>query len=552
MNKLNIILSFLKRIKRDFQRKLIAIFFFGFLNSMFQGVGIVLIIPLLEAYRSGKDSESKVVTYLNDFGWNGELEQLLLFYFLVLLGFAVFKALYTYFSQLVVTQFSNQLSVSALQSVLNSKWEFFLKIAPSQLINLFNTEARSVKMLSLTSFRLLQSVSLVIIQLVLALFISWELTCSTLGILIILYFFQKKIISKGFNLGQNRVSLNEKMQLLLTETFQSIKFLKLHGLTSKKESEYTNRVHEIFVNDLKRAKLDAISEVLFITVGSLIIVLLIYIGLTYELLTVNELLVLLVLLLRVISQSQGLLKSLNLFMSQLPSFKRFNEVIEFANKLKQKKSKTNSSLKIDSNLELKSIHFGYTDNSIIKDFNKNFVLGKSYLLFGQSGKGKTTLLDIISGLITPQNGEILIDGSSTKEYWNELLSYVLQDTILFEGTIAENITSGIQYSKEALNSAIEKAELQKLIDKLPLGLDTIIQEGGKGLSGGEKQRIAIARALIRDSKILLLDEITSALDAQNETRILETISKLKEGRIIIIVAHRERIKDWADEVIYFS
>lgn len=553
MNKYSIILSFLRKINQGFKSKVLAIFLFGLLNSLFQGIGIVLIIPLLEAYNSGKQSSNKVVNVLNDLGWNGELEQLLIFYFFILIGFAVFKALYSYYSQVVVSKFSNDIAVSGLRNVLNSKWDFFLKVSPSQLINLFNTEARSVKMLSFSGFRLLQSGFLVFIQLFLALYISWQLTIGTLVLLSVLYIVQRRLINKGFSLGRDRISLNEKMQLLLSETFQSIKFLALHNLTKEKGTEYKNRVDDLYKNDLKRAKLDAISEVIFIGVGSLIIVSIIYVGLTNALISVNELLVLLVLLLRAIGQTQALLKTLNSFMSQLPSFKRFNEVLSLSESYQKIKEESNSSLKIQSHIELKNVSFNYHEKQvIIDDFNKTFHLGKSYLFFGESGKGKTTLLDIIAGLIESKKGSVLIDGKPFESFGNEMLSYVLQDTILFEGTLRDNITSGNEYSDAQLYQAIQKAELSPLISRLPQGIDTVVQEGGKGFSGGEKQRIAIARALIRNSQILLLDEITSALDAQNETKILETLSKLKEDRIIIIVAHRERIKDWADEVIYFS
>lgn len=551
MSKISDFIPFLKLIKKGFRVKLSLIFISGFLNSLFQGIGIVLIIPLLEAYQSGGESTNEIAVFLKEIGWTGSLNWLLVAYFFILIGFAVFKAVNTYLSQVVITQFSNQEAVKSIKSILNAKWNFFLKYSPSQLTNLFNTEARSVKMLAFSSFRLLQSGVLVIVQLALAFWISWELSLITSIVLLLLYFFQRSFIQKGFDVGKDRVKLNEKMQLLLSETFSSIKFLKLHALSKKKSDEYERRVKLVYDNELRKSKLDAWSELIFITVGSIVIIGVIYIGLTFKLVAVSELLVLLVLMTRAINQTQGLLKTLNQLINQLPSFTRFNQILALSNQLQEQQTQNNLRVKVEHSIELQNVSFGYNEKRVLQNLNIKFEVGNIYLLFGESGKGKTTTLDLISGLIFPEEGNVLVDGVVTGNISDLELSYVLQDTILFEGTIKDNICVGTNYSDDEIRTTIEEAGLNELISKLPTGLDTLIKEGGVGLSGGEKQRIAIARAIIRNTKVLLLDEVTSALDAQNETKILETISALKKERIVIIVAHRERIKDWADFVIKY-
>lgn len=484
-------------------------------------------------------------------GWSGSLNWLLLAYFIILVGFAVFKAIYTYLSQVVITQFSNQQAVKSIKNILNARWEFFLKYSPSQLTNLFNTEAKSVKMLAFSGFRLLQNGILVLIQLVLAFWISWELSLVTCLVLVVLYLFQRSFIQKGFIVGKDRVKLNERMQLLLAETFGSIKFLKLHSLSTKKSEEYEQRVQSVYKNELRKSKLDALSELIFIIVGSLVIIGVIYAGLTFQLVAVSELLVLLVLMSRAINQTQGVLKTLNQLINQLPSFSRFTEVVSFAEGFQEDTLSLAAGRKVTKGVELENVSFGYSESPVLQNLNVTFEVGKTYLLFGESGKGKTTTLDLVAGLITPQKGRVLVDSVELDDDRGIDLSYVLQDTILFEGTIKDNITVGTEYSDSKIDLVIQQAGLNELIAKIPEGINAVIKEGGVGLSGGEKQRIAIARALIRDAKILLLDEITSALDVHNETKILETISTLKKGRIVIIVAHRERVKDWVDEVIEF-
>lgn len=551
MNNLKILKSFLLFLNKDFGFKLSIIFVTGILNSLFQGAGIVLIIPLLEAYSSENYNDNKIIELLREVGWNGDLEWLLAAYFCILFGFAVFKASYTYLSQVVITQFSNKHAVSSIKKVLNARWEFFLTHSPSQLINLFSTEARSVRFLAFSSFRLLQASILIFIQLGLAFWISWKLTAITTLVLLFLYIVQKGFFKKGFKVGSNRVKLNERMQLLLSETFSAIKFLKLHNSSSKKADEYESRMDEVYKNEMGKAKLDGLSELVFIVSGSVLIIGIIYTGLSFQLVGVSELLVLLVLLSRVINQTQSFIQVLNGLINQLPSFKRFTDVVKLADDFNYSDEPKKEAVQLLNSISFKDVSFGYTSAPVLSNQNITMNVGNLYLFFGESGKGKTTALDLISNLIKPVNGSVLIDGVVSIGDWGTNLSYVLQDTILFEGTIQENICSGNSYSKEKLNKVISETGLEETISNLPNGLNTKIQEGGKGLSGGEKQRIAIARALIRDSKVILLDEVTSALDAQNETKILETIASLKKDRIIVIVAHRERVKDWADEVIYF-
>lgn len=551
MGKVQDFKSFIGLLRRGFKYQLLLIFLSGFLNSFLQGVGIVLIIPLLEVYQSKGESTNKTASILYDLGWEGSLNTLLFLYFLILVGFAVFKGVNTYLSQKVISGFSNQQATSSIKSVLNARWDFFLKHSPSQIINLFNTEAKSVKLLAFSTFRLLQGALLLFIQLGLAFWISFEISSLTTGILIVLYIFQRNFIQKGFLVGKDRVQLNEKMQLFLNETFLSIKFLKLHKIASKKTGEYASRMDAVFQNELRKSKLDAISEVVFISVGAGVIIGIIYVGLTFNLVVVSELLVLLVLLSRVINQTQGVLKSLNQLMNQLPSFARFTEIIIRAKSLQEKTKSTEECQVVNESIEFQEVSFAYEDVFVLNQLNIKLEVGKVHLLFGESGKGKTTTLDLVAGLISPQSGSILIDGKEIEPGAKVDLSYVLQDTVLFEGSLLENICVGEHYEEKRVELVIEEAGLSELVDQLPNGLQTILTEGGSGLSGGEKQRISIARALIRDSKIILLDEFTSALDAQNETKILDTISKLKKNRIVLIVAHRERIKDWADEIIYF-
>lgn len=162
---------------------------------------------------------------------------------------------------------------------------------------------------------------------------------------------------------------------------------------------------------------------------------------------------------------------------------------------------------------------------------------------GESGSGKSTILHLLIGYIQPTKGKILLDGHDMafldlRSYRNHL-AVVPQSTILFSGTIRENVTYGMpSVSEERLKEVLKAANLWEVIQKLPDGLDTKIGEHGDKLSGGQRQRVSIARALIRNPKVIILDEATSALDSHSETKIQEALSILCKNRTTFIVAHR--------------
>lgn len=190
----------------------------------------------------------------------------------------------------------------------------------------------------------------------------------------------------------------------------------------------------------------------------------------------------------------------------------------------------------------------------IKDFSLSVDPGECIAFVGASGSGKSTIMNMIIGFLTPTSGELKIDGKPIDALnlsdYRHFISVVPQNSILFTGSIRENITYGLTgVTEEKLNEVVELSNINEFADELPNGLDTMIGEGGGKLSGGQKQRISIARALIRDPKILILDEATSALDNISEYHVQKAISHLIKGRTTFIVAHRlSTIRD-ADRIV---
>ncbi|ACZ01149.1 ABC transporter ATP-binding protein [Streptobacillus moniliformis] len=195
-------------------------------------------------------------------------------------------------------------------------------------------------------------------------------------------------------------------------------------------------------------------------------------------------------------------------------------------------------------IEFKNVSFSYNkDNKVLKDISFVAKQGEVTALVGTSGSGKTSILRLVSRLYDYNDGHILIDGKEIKNVSTDSLfkniSIVFQDVVLFNTSILENIRLGNEKATdEEVKKAAELANCMDFIEKLPDGFDSYIGENGAELSGGERQRISIARAFLKNAPILILDEISSSLDVDNEKKIQESLNKLIKDKTVIIISHR--------------
>ena len=208
-------------------------------------------------------------------------------------------------------------------------------------------------------------------------------------------------------------------------------------------------------------------------------------------------------------------------------------------------------------IEYTGVTFGYTEKDILKDVSFSVNKGEMTALVGPSGGGKSTIASLLARFWDVKNGSIKVRGTDIREVplgtLMDNISMVFQRVYLFQDTIANNISIGRpDATKEEIIEAAKKARCYDFIMKLPEGFDTVIGEGGASLSGGEQQRISIARCILKDSPIVILDEATSSVDADNERAIQEAISELCKDKTLLVIAHRlKTIKD-ADQILLIS
>lgn len=211
---------------------------------------------------------------------------------------------------------------------------------------------------------------------------------------------------------------------------------------------------------------------------------------------------------------------------------------------------------VHGTVQFENVSYKYPDSDeyAIKHFSLDVDQGECVAFVGASGSGKSTIMNMIIGFLMPTDGALKIDGKPIEalnlQDYRHFVSVVPQNCILFKGTIRENITYGMRHvSEEQIQQVLDLANIREFVDKLPEGLETQVGEHGGNLSGGQKQRISIARALIRDPKIIILDEATSALDNISEYHVQKAMSSLIKDRTTFIVAHRlSTIRD-ADKIV---
>jgi len=256
-----------------------------------------------------------------------------------------------------------------------------------------------------------------------------------------------------------------------------------------------------------------------------------------------------------------------IFLNSLKSLFELSQNLSFLLKGMEKiieifdeKEQTSGNIKFPQNfsqgLKYENITFAYNKAKVINDFTLNIRAGTTTALVGPSGSGKTTIGLLAGRFWDTDEGKITIDGINIKDISYESLmdnvSFVFQDTFMLHDTIYENILMGKNYTRDEVENAAKKAQIHDFIMSLPDKYETKIGEGGIKLSGGEKQRISIARAILKNTPIVILDEVTSYSDIENEAKIQSALKTLLKGKTALIIAHRLYTIKNADNIVFMN
>ena len=200
-------------------------------------------------------------------------------------------------------------------------------------------------------------------------------------------------------------------------------------------------------------------------------------------------------------------------------------------------------------ITVRGLSFAYGGHVVLDNIDLTVPAGERIGIVGVSGGGKSTLLKLLSGLYAPQCGTIIVEGATEPDEIRRRVSMVMQSALLFPASIRENITCGHPLPELQVEAAVRAAQLTSWVATLPEGLDTCVGERGSRVSGGQAQRIAIARAIAKDAPVVLLDEATSALDGETSDAVLAALRELTQGRTVVSVTHRPETLDGCNRVL---
>jgi len=449
---------------------------------------------------------------------------------------------------------------------LNKPWLYHTSVSSSTLTKQISVEANRITTGVITPLMQLNSKIITAIFISIALlFYNPLITISALIIFTLSYYIIYRIVRYRLSINGDMVSQSSKERFkLMAEGFGGVRDI----LLSRCQNNYVN----IFVRSGDKyshhhGETIALAHVPryimeFVVFGSLIIFLLYLLnkyngefGMILPVLSIYTLASF-----KIIPALQQIYASIVLIRGNISSFDSIKQDLEESFDMANNSiSKNNKSLLIRDSIELNGIQFTYPGKNIpaIEGLNIKIPVNKIIGISGSSGSGKSTIIDILIGLIQPDKGEILIDGtpllSENIGNWQDKIGFVAQSIFLSDASIMENIAFGLSKNDidiSKVHRAIELSHLSKVIAELPKGVETMVGERGVQLSGGQRQRIGIARALYHDPEILIFDEATSALDGTTEKTIMDAIHDFSGLKTIIMIAHRLTTLKKCD-LIYF-
>lgn len=342
----------------------------------------------------------------------------------------------------------------------------------------------------------------------------------------------------------------------ILEYIQNLPLLRSHNLTQDRFERLNKAMKQLSAQAVKMEIIGGLAPVSFIMLLQLGIPGMLILG-NYLLLTETIELLTFLLFMLVTPRLYRPLSQLAIFNAELNYMQLANQRVESVLKTPLQSAKVEPPLQPDfSGIAVRFDHvdFAYEDQPVLTNFSCQAQAGEVIALVGPSGSGKTTLTQLLAGFWLPQSGNIEVLGHNTRAWPPEQLlqqmSIVFQDVFLFEASVEENLRAGNDaLSQEDIEHACKLANCHDFIQGLPQGYKTQLKAGGFTLSGGERQRLSIARALLKDSPLVLLDEATSALDPENEHLIQQAITHLTREKTVFIIAHKLASIKHADQIL---
>lgn len=566
-------------MKVDFKKKLdfvldrksknlvIKSIFLNLFTSFLELLSIGILIPLFYSILS---EESELITKLKNihpFISNNFFEFIILSVFFIYLVKLIFSLIFNIKINNYLYEIYNILTFRIFSFYVNKNYSFFFKKNSSEITRNVYSEVGIFVEQIIQNFILIIKDSVLVLLICIFLFYfdffnTSIIIISFLFIILIYFLFLKNFL---YSIGEN--IKNRKLSFLndLSEIFKGIKEIKIFGL----ETSFISRFKKNFLSLSKYMRISRTFAVLPRLIFEFYIII-IFLIIIYFLVASNQPSNILILklgvfaiaIIRITPSAIGISQKfqvINIYQASINNI--YNELKNINDDfLRNKNLKSIEKKEIISKIEVKNLDFKYSSEKVIfKNVNITLEKNKIIGIIGESGSGKSTFADLISGIVEPNSGEIIINDkfhlNEIKEFMKNNIGYVTQTNFLFDHSIIYNITLGeknfdfnLEKDKAYIMKILEKVKLLNYVNSLKDGLNTVIGESGISLSGGLKQRLIIARSLFRNPKILIMDEATNSLDSKNEKSIMEILNLIKNDVIVLLITHQKNLLDYCDKV----
>lgn len=526
--------------------------------GLIEGLGISLLLPLLglageiSGGSSGETAGGATSTLgqmvnkvFETIGFTPTIGMLLI----IFVGCMTLKAILTLVANkrvgYMVARVATDLRLDLIRALFGTRWEYFIRQPVGSLTNSIASEVTKASKAYLSAITMLAAILQAMVYGMIVLLVSWEATVVAFVAGIVILFMVRRFIRKSKRAGKRQTQILQSLIAYMTDCLIMIKPLKtmarehLADAVLRKKTE--NLKKAIKKQVFSKHALSASQEPL--TVGFTALGL--YGVLVVWKMPLASVLVMVYMLSKLMKRLQKVQSLYQLVVTAENGYWSYHSKLQRAVEEEETLSGSQQP-SLNQSIRLGQVCFAYEDQWILKDADFDFPANTFTAIVGPSGVGKTTVVDLITGLLRPQEGEIFIDNIPLAEIhlkrWRQMVGYVPQESLLLHDSVFMNVTLGDEALKtEDAESALRASGAWDFVQDLPEGIFTLVGERGHKLSGGQRQRIAIARALVHHPKLLILDEATTALDPENEAAICETLRKLKGKHTILAISHQPAI-----------
>ena len=525
----------------QYKIKLIVIFIFATLSTTFSIIGPKLLGKAITELSTGY---IKKVTQVGGIDFS-KITTILL----VLLIIYIISAIFTYIQGFIMASIS-QKTAYKLRKEISEKinklpMSYFDKKTNGEVLSLVTNDVDTLSQnMDQSATQLITSVISVIGILIMMLSIDKLMTLIALAIMPISILLMGTIVKKSQKHFKNQQDYLAEINGTIEEMYAGQNIIKSYNAEENMLNKFNKQNEKLYDSAWKSSFLSGLMHPIMAFVGNLGYVLISIIGGYFTIkgrIQIGDIQSFITYTKNFTQPITQIAQISNMIQAMMAAAERIFEFLEEPEE-ENKKEKLNIE-NIKGNVEFKNVKFGYDENIIIKDFSAKIKAGQKIAIVGPTGAGKTTIVKLLMKFYDLKDGKILIDGKDInkldKQEFRKLFGMVLQDTWVFKGTIMENLRYGnLNATDEQVEEAAKSAYAHHFIKTLPDGYNMVLNEETNNISGGQKQLLTIARAILRNPKILILDEATSSVDTRTEILIQKAMDKLMKGRTSFIIAHR--------------